>query len=304
MKRKKLLKISIWTISLGIVAELVLRFGFGLGSRPLYEQNDYFEYCLQANQDLSRYHNTYVTNGYGMRSKSISKSDKKRVLLFGDSVLNGGSKVSQEDLASSLLDDQLNAELEIAVNMCNISAGSWGVENAFQFLKTKIDFDFNAIVLVFSSHDYHDNMHHRPVVGIEPAWPNENTYTAIGDVWDNYLVPKMKGWFGYGGYDYLEGFDDSAVNPGWINFIQYAKENEIPIIVYHHPEDYELKDKSWSENGQALQKLLIENSVQYIDGLDVEKQSSYIDNIHLNKDGHELMASAIKKELLKLNIWD
>lgn len=295
MKRKKLFKIFLWLLSLSVLAELVLRVGVDVGEKPLYEENEYCEYHLQPNQDISRFHNLFRTNSYGMRSPELSATAKKRILLFGDSVLNGGSKIDQNDLLNTLLEQELEKEWGINIDVCNISAGSWGPENAFQFLTHKMDVEFDAIILVFSSHDYHDNMHFREVVGKEPAWPNQQPLTAIGDVVLNFLWPKL---FSRNEYAYLDGFDDSQVNPGWKQFRELANQHQIPLLVYLHPEAEELKKNEWNENGKNLIQMLEADSVNFISGISIEKPTSYIDHIHMNSEGHKIMADTIKSSIL------
>ncbi len=295
--KKKLLKLSLLLLSIVIVSEIILRFGVDIGDRPLYDEDEWCEYKLQKNQNITRFHNTYQTNEYGMRSHAVSQKDKRRILLFGDSVLNGGSKVDQEDLMSSVLEKKINNLYESQIGVYNISAGSWGPENAYNFLEHYVDFKLDMIVLVFSSHDYHDNMHHRKVVGEQPAWPNKQSLTAIGDLWSNFLIPKIKDVFG-SRYDYLEGFDDSAVNPGWDKFINYAKTNDVPLVVYHHLDIQELQTGELFESGIQLKEKIISNEVTYLSGFDVEEESYYLDNIHLNSEGHQKISSCLEKQIL------
>ena len=298
MKKKKLMRFFIVLLSLVLITELVLRFAVDLGAKPLYVVDENCEYRLQPNQDISRFHNDFKTNANGMRSPEISDKDKKRILLFGDSVINGGSKVDQSELVSSILIEKLSAHYNAQVNVCNISAGSWGPENAYQFYANHVDFNYDMVILLFSSHDYHDNMHFRDVVGEEPAWPDHQPLTAIGDVISNFLIPKLSS---KSQYDYLEGFDDSPINPGWSLFINESKKTGIPLLVYLHPEVSELKSNAWNQNGTELQNLLDTNNVNWINGITFEKESDYLDNVHLDGNGHRTLADVLFNEITMLN---
>jgi hypothetical protein len=296
--KKKLKITSILLLSLLVLSEIVLRIFFDIGERPLYVKDNNCEYRLMPNQDVSRFHNSFTTDSYGMRSSEISKNDKKRILLFGDSVLNGGSKVDQTKLMSYVLEQKLNDHFQEKIKVCNISAGSWGPENAYQFLINEIDFEFDMIVLIFSSHDYHDNMHHRDVVGIEPAWPSSQPYLAITDMYSNYIVPKVKSLMG-SRYDYLEGFDDAAINPGWDLFFDYSLDKNIPLLVYQHVDINELRAGEWTSDGEKLSKKIEKAGFPLVEGFGIEEEENYIDNIHINDKGHNAIAESLFKSVVK-----
>lgn len=299
---KKRYKYLIVFLILSIGLELGLRLIMDIGNKPLYEANKAYEYALKPNQDLTRFHCRYQTNTYGMRSKPINKKDKKRVLLFGDSVLNGGTDIDQSVTLPYVLADQLVNHYQDSIGVYAASAGSWGVENAFVFLKEKIDFDFDMICLVFSGHDYHDNMHHRPVVGQEPAWPNKQPLLAITDLIGNGVLPKVKSLLGMNNYDYLDGFDDSNPSPGFALFKTYAEANNIPLLVYVHPEQSELKQSEYMVNGQSLLADLDRNNIVHLNGLNYEGVDGYVDKIHVNSSGHQKMAQAIFSYITTQNI--
>jgi len=299
--KKRWLKILVYFFIFLFVTELALRLFLDNESRVLYLEDAHCEYRLAPSQSVTRFHNLYETNEYGMRSGSPSKLMRKKILLFGDSVLNGGTKIDQQELLNYILESKLSATWGGDFGAFNISAGSWGPENAFRFMENYVDFDFDLIVLVFSSHDYHDNMHFRKVVGVEPAWPNEQPFLALTDLFSGYISPKVKSWFGTS-YDYLDGFDDSAVNPGWKLFFDYAREAQKPIIVYHHPDQDELESGIYNEDGKALEMLLTENNIRSIQGITNQVSENYIDNIHVNANGHAVIAQTIFERIMADNL--
>ena len=298
--KKRLYRYSLITVVLLLIGEIVLRIYPGVGERPLYEVDSFCEYKLQPNQNISRFRNSYQTNSYGMRSGKVSDKNKKNVLLFGDSVINGGTRVDQKDLSSEILKEKLSEFFQNQVGVHNISAGSWGPENAYRYFEQYVDFDFDMIVMAFSSHDYNDNMHFRSVVGQEPAWPNEQPLSAITDVFSNFLYPKIKSMMG-DKYDYLDGFDDSAVNPGWDLFINYCTVNNVPLLVYVHPEASEISNGAFDQSGKDLINKLKNQKVSFVNGMDTEQKGNYIDNIHMNSNGHKLLAETLYNEIIKVS---
>lgn len=275
-----------------LIAEASLRWGVGLGSKLLYHQDDHCEYYMQPNQDFYRFGNHTFVNKHSLRSLPVKKNEFYRILKIGDSVLNGGSHVDQDDLSSTRLEKLLTNIYPQGVRVYNASAGSWGPENAYRFMEKYIDFEFQAMIMVFSSHDAHDNMHFEEVVGDHPAWPDSHPFLALTDVWTNAIAPKLKSWLGYDEYYYLKGFDDSAFNPGWELTYNYCTKNNIPLLVYLHPEISELKAGKYNSGGQEIMAFLEENNIPYLKGIHSDNQADfYIDNIHLNGAGHKFMSN-------------
>jgi hypothetical protein len=295
---KKMLsrKFILFAVGLLLLCQLIAYFYLGLGSIPIYVENKYYEYIYAPNQDLHRFGNHIKTNSLGLRSPEFNKKDKIRILKIGDSVINGGAHVDQDNLSSSLLTKMLTQDLKKQIGVYNISAQSWGPDNAFEFIKQHGDFNANIFLLVFSSHDLHDNMHFKKVVGNHKAWPNAQPLCALTDAWYRYAWPKVKSFFGGKSdeYDYLFDFDNSKLNSGWKNFINYAAKNKIKLIVYLHPTKNELKNKSYDKYGKQIIQMLDSNNIQLIKGMELGMApNSYRDMIHLNEQGHKDMAKGL-----------
>lgn len=285
-----------------LICEIILRYFFGLGHLPVYVKSDRYEYFYAPNQSINRFGNKIITNEFGMRSGKVNKR-KKVILEFGDSILNGGSHVDNNDLATFIEENELNKIYDNQYQILNISAQSWGVSNAFAFLKEHGDFNAEIILLVFSSHDLHDNMHFRDVVGIHSAWPDEQPLLALSDLLSRYIFPKVKQFVGLSGeFDYLKGFDDSKINPGWQNFFSYCKIRNIPLIVYLHASKKELEDCKYDHRGNQIIQMCKSNNVILITDLSAMKKSqkAYIDDMHLNKEGHQIMSKLVLKTLIPL----
>lgn len=285
-----------------IVSEIILRFLIGLGNVAIYREDKDYEYFYESNQDVYRFGNHIVTNEYGMRSKTVDKKKKFIILEFGDSVLNGGAHVDQNELATTIEENELNENFNDQVQILNISAQSWGISNAFAFMEKHGDFNANLIVLVFSSHDLNDNMHFRKVVGEHNAWPDQQPALALTDLWLRFLWPPVKRFFsGEEEYEYLKGFDDSRLNPGWEKFFKYSNKMNIPILVYLHASQKEIEEGIYDHQGKKIMKMCKNRNVRIITDLNAFKNSNdaFIDNIHLNEAGHLIMAELLLPELEK-----
>ena len=147
MNRRFWLRLGIFVGSF-LLVELFFRL-IGFGTRPLYQESLDYEYALISNQKVKRLNVEFTTNSLGMRSRELD-SKSKLILGFGDSVINGGMAISQEELASSIIDSALTASGS-EYQFANVSAGSWGVSNAFAWLMSKELNDPEIIVLLFSA---------------------------------------------------------------------------------------------------------------------------------------------------------
>lgn len=268
----------------------------------IYREDNDYEYFYEANQDVYRFGNHIVTNEFGMRSKPVNKKKKITILEFGDSVLNGGAHIDQDNLSTTIEEKVLNEKFDNNVQVLNVSAQSWGLSNAFAFLKKHGDFKANIIVLVFSSHDLNDNMHFKKVVGEHPAWPKQKPMLAITDAWSRLIWPPIQRFFtGEEEYEYLNDFDDSKTNPGWKSFFKYCAQNKIPLIVYLHASEKEVSMGKYNNLGEKILKICSNNEIQVISDLKYLKTNddAFIDQIHLNEKGHEIMANLLMPELDK-----
>lgn len=148
--RKSVKRILVTGALLILALELVSRFILGLGTPPLSIAHPRIEYMFRPNQNVMRFGNQLVFNEFGMRSISLAEiAAKHRILVFGDSVVNGGNLTDQADLATTLLSDSNTF-------YGNVSAGSWGPANMAAWLEEFGSQKADTAVVVLSSHDAYD----------------------------------------------------------------------------------------------------------------------------------------------------
>lgn len=287
----KIFKYLILVFILIIITEIILE-EIGLGNPPLYKSNEKFEYINIPNQKISTLLFNYETNSYSMRSPEIDPN-KENILLFGDSVLNAGRYVSNDELANYLL-----AKKHVNYNFLNVAAGSWGPDNAYEYLIQYGDFNAKQIILYYSSHDINDCINFMPVLGT-PNFPTTKPFSGITEFITKtmYKYKKKDDISKELGISKTE--EDCDFNPGWNSLITYAKNKNIPITVILHPETSEIKNKSYNEKGQRLISFLEKNNIKIIKELDYAQEKYYRDNIHMNKEGHENLANIIENNILQ-----
>ena len=264
-----------------LAAELTLRLR-GWLEIPVYVVDARYEYMYAPLQDMYAGHIHVRTNRYGMRSTEPRKA-KKRVLFIGDSVINGTDRVTHDSLATTLVEPMLCAALGTDVQVLNVSAASWGPDNAVAFLKAHGTFDADVIVAVFSSHDAFDNMDFAPTVGVHPGYPGESPLFALQ------RLPLRLGWVGR-----MEQAPSQPVfNSGWRDLSELCAKTQTPLLVWHHAERAELDAAAWHGEGQLLEDSLMAMHIARIDGHGVLRIEDYADFIHLNAAGHRTLAEVL-----------
>lgn len=301
---KKVYYTIVTVIVLIAVLELYLRLKWGFCDALLYYHSDEYEYIAQPNQDRVRFGAHIHYNSYSQRSTEPD-STKKIILGLGDSVLFGGTWMDQDSLASTIFSE------ETGMQMLNISAGSWGPDNCAAYLKEKGTFNAKAMVLVCSSHDAYDVMTHIPVVGIYPNYPNKEYHSAIIELIDRYLFPKIKHYISQAkaNLDPDETVVSNIVNaavkkkskqfdPGFAQLKEIADSLRIPFIIYLHAETNEITKRQYNEMGEEIIKWANTNSIPLINGIqNGETTDMYKDVIHFNEKGQKHLANILIKNI-------
>lgn len=292
----------IFTI-LFIATEVILRQVWGFANAPLYFESSNYEYMAMPNQDGYRFGNHYHYNSYSQRSEEPD-STKTIVLGLGDSVLFGGVLSDQDSLATSLFSK------ETGMQMLNIATGSWGPDNCAAYLKEKGMFGAKAMFLLVSSHDAHDNMDFKKVVGAHASYPNKQNLLAWGELIDRYIWPRFCGLIGVGRKPSSDpdaqvlngiGIDKKGkgFNPGFDQLKKMADSVGISLYVCLHPDQKELEEKKYNSQGQEIITWCNNNNVKLITELSegITKEM-YRDGIHTNVKGQRFEADLMKKYII------
>lgn len=180
-----------------VAGELVARFVLGLGDPPLYVADPDVEYLYRPSSEYRRFGRRVAYNAWSMRSEAFPKHKTDptefRVLVLGDSVINGGSLTDQADLATERLRRSLTAELGRPVIVGNASAGSWGPPNLLAYVRKFGLFDTDVVAIVVSAGDATDVPTGEQVVGIDPDFPDHRPALALWEGLTRY-APRYLPW--------------------------------------------------------------------------------------------------------------
>ncbi|MCT0232997.1 hypothetical protein [Synechococcus sp. CS-1327] len=176
-----------------LAAEAITR--WAMGTPPVYRKHPSIEYLFKPNQSVWRFRNRVFINAYGMRSAPISAhppAGARRILVFGDSVVFGGTQLDQSVIATERLVTRLEGSQPRKhsglIQIGNVSGGSWGPGNWLGWAQTYGFLGATDVVLVISSHDVRDNPTYGP---LDVDHPTETPGSALGELLGRYVWPQI-----------------------------------------------------------------------------------------------------------------
>ena len=290
-----------------VIAETLARTALGLGDPPLSATHPTIEYLYRPNQDVMRFGKRFIVNEYGMRSEFFPRRKAEgelRIMVFGDSVLNGGNLTDHEELATTLLARRLKTELGRSVSIGNISAGSWGPGNWLAYAQEYGFFEADAVALVISSHDAADNPTFAP---LDPdTHPQEKPVLALVEGMTRYLPRYLPQRGGEAKHAPSQEFA-AATRRGLADlgaFLALARAHARRVLVLQHPERKEIESGRFEPAHAAIQKVVAEHGVPVIQLAPAlasamqRGEQPWRDSIHPNEVGQRIMASVLRQALI------
>jgi hypothetical protein len=307
---KRLAWLAVTLLVLLIAGELFARFYLGLGDPPLSQADPQIEYLFKPDQDCHRFGHHIHYNHYSMRSEDFpphkSQPNELRVMVVGDSVVNGGALTDQSEIATSIMEKKLAEDLKRPVVVGNISAGSWGPPNELAYLKRYGLFDADVLVIVVSSHDYADVPTFEPVVGTR-AYPDHKPLLALWEGFDRYVLPKFSKK-----KEANEGFvattapakeeDVRACMTAIRDMIEMGRSAGAKVIVAQHLERAE-KLASPLRGHEVIKAEVIKDGITPVElgkayeAARAKGEQPYRDAIHPNPVGQRVMADTLVKAI-------
>lgn len=289
-----------WPITLLVLllfAEVFLRTYYGFCDTVLMRSDPYYEYIAQPDQDRLRFRHHIQYNSLSMRSAEPDTS-AIAILGCGDSVINGGMLTDQDSLATTMLSNSLSKAFRRKVQFLNISAGSWGPDNCQAYLEHTELPRPSAIVLFVSSHDAHDNMSFKNVVGVRKGFPSSQYPSAIVELVDRYVIPRI--WkpktnsFAELGID--KGGD--GFNRGFLGMLSYADSLGVPLVIHLHAERSEIMAGRYNAQGQEIIRFAQELDIRLVQDLEHGASVGHLrDNIHPDDRGQRHLAHLVLADM-------
>ena len=313
----KILLIIITTgIGCVVLVEGGLRLIFGLGNPPLYIADDEIGYLLAPNQNLRRMGNQIQINQYSMRSEAIAEAKPDslfRVLLLGDSIVNGGWWTDQQEILSASLARELTSDTN-SVQVLNASANSWGPRNELAYLKRFGLFKSQVLILVINTDDLFATAPNASVVGRDRNYPDQKPLLALTEAYERFIAkpkpfPNQKQEKGDRVGLNLQAIREIKAIAQRLAYSETAETENTQFILAMTPllrelgetgpRDYEQKARN------RLQEFTNQEQITYIDFLPIfadfpQPEFLYRDHIHLSPQGNHLVSETLAKSLQSL----
>jgi len=305
---KKFTSVSVAILILLVITEASLRIFFGLGTPPLMVTDKDIGYLYKTNQDLKRFGNKIIYNKYHQRSEKLAKNPSYRILMIGDSVTNGGALTDHSDTVTEVLERKINQLGETAGEVLNASAGSWGVENEYEYLKRFGTFKSDIVILQIGTHDLKQSKAVASVVGTA-NYPSSNPPLAIWELFTRYItagVFKEKGRISK--ITPIDRGKQLSKNLNTIKkMIALAKKSNNAVIALLTPERFELRKEQNTAQKKDFVNLMREHNIPCINLLDKKfelKKGYFRDSVHFNKKGNEFIADILYTHIKTTGLLD
>jgi len=301
-------------LALLALAEAAARVFLGLGDPLLYVGDPQIEYMMKPNQDVTRVGNRIRVNQYGMRSEPFppqkSSADELRVLLIGDSILNGGNPSDQQELAATQLTGRLERSTARPVVVGNASAGSWGPPNMLAYTRKFGFLDADVMVVVLSSHDASDVPTFAP---LDPtAYPTVKPFSAVQEGLMTYLPRYLPWWRQSAAKDKTfperRPPNDVALD-AFRQLVQAGQSAGACVALIQHAAEAELSD-GLGPGYSALKSVAEQLGIEHLQDTQALAESvrsgaaPYRDGLHPSARGQQILAALLEQAVLECNASD
>jgi lysophospholipase L1-like esterase len=307
-----------------LAAEIGLRVFLGFGNPPLFVADDVIEYMMVPGK-YSRFGNSITINSAHMRATpeqflKRSSPSEVRVLVMGDSVIQGGNQTDDADLAVSMMRTWTPPTATGGLSgssgpltTLNISCNSWGPGNVLEFLKRFGTFEADVAILVLNGWDYGDV---RLWLPMSPETPTTKPWCALEEIRRNYgkrYAPLLFGKANWGdpGYDEAnppEKYGQQSLRE-LTELVALLRGRGIKVAAVYQPRRDEIEGTNTLVGASkiigTLEQLdvpVTPNNVALTAELLRRGDSNYArfyrDQIHLSKLGHQVMLESLKEAFM------
>jgi len=309
MRRRKKILISLASVlALLIALELFCRFYLGLGDPPLSQLDPQIGNIFIGPRTYHRFGNTVTYNSFSMRSREFDARRKNpgeiRILMVGDSVINGGSQTDQSQIMTTLLENRLASQLHRPAIVMNVSAGGWGPPNYWAYVQRYGIFEANAMFIVVSSHDAWQWRTFDPIGGLGSDAPDKTPTFALGEALFRYLPRYLPSGPPAKPREPSQGEFDQCMS-AFRSLITFARAHQTPVVVVQNLEQSAIGKpeneghRLFRESCQDMNVPRVELGPAFEASLKAGK-SPYRDDIHPNAVGQQVMEETLEPVVLSL----
>ena len=269
-----------------LLAEVVLRWGVGLGDPPIAILDPELEYRLKPGV-YHRWGNRIEINEIGLRGRPVvpeALPGTRRVLLVGDSVVYGNHRLDQSETIAAGITAKANCPTETI----SVAVSSWGPPNQAAFLARHGTLNADAAVIVVSSHDLRDVPTNDPNIlpyRLRAPWTAiEDAATAVLErIRLSSAMPQHS------------GIDREAIATAALDdMLLQLRDAGIATTVIFHPTLSEREQLTSPRSAGRLAEMAKRRDARFADASKAfDAEGAYQDNIHPNELGAARFAEMI-----------
>jgi len=306
---KVLRSISICLLALIVLVgfiEGVLRFALGFGNPVLIAPDPYCEYILKPDQHIFRFFAHTDTNHLGMRSDEVPAKrspDTLRLMLVGDSIVYGTSRVDQHQIFSEILRHDLPSIVHEHVEVLNASAGGWAIENELSYIRSRGIFNSDVVLLVLNNGDLTQS---RATIAQSDSMPIRRDATAIGELYSRLVRPLLSHGRALNGGSLTSGEAYAIRRSNLADleaFRALVASQHAQLVIVYAPFRRDIPTRS-ADSAATLYNWASAHNVSYLDLTSAESlypaNAITLDGTHFNTRGHQLVAKAIERSWFNL----
>jgi hypothetical protein len=174
-----------------LAAELSARYvGFG---HPLLYRAAGSSYEMAPGQHIARLGHTETVDSLGLRGSEVAARPTPgiaRIMVLGDSVANGGSRLDDDQTISAITSRRLTAQ-GCRNEILNASAGGWSLFEEVAWAKRHGLYGAGTVVWVINAMDLDQASGTTAVLDHNPAFPSHAPGSALGEILFRYGLPRL-----------------------------------------------------------------------------------------------------------------
>ena len=311
--RRRIVAVAVaGTLLIALAGELVARFVLRLADQPLYIEDRRIGYLCAPDQDCGINGLHFRTNRWSMRSADFparkEAPDELRIMLLGDSIINGGNAIDQGALASEALRTAVAATAKRPVVVGNISTGGWSTVNEYAYLRRYGWFEADYAILEVNENDAWDV----PSFGaIDPLlFPTTRPASALLFSCQRYGSRLFPGLGALPAAsppgEPVPGTPEESCLLALGQILRAAQLNRVKIAVVLHPTLENVRGAA-TPGLDALRAVAIAAAVPVVELMPIYRSSGdpaalYSDGLHLTARGQQALAKGFAQALAALGM--
>jgi hypothetical protein len=302
---RRIARLTLALAGMAVVAELAARHE-GFGNPVLYRPAP-SGYEPVPGQHVRRLGHEVTINAFGLRGPEIAPRPAPgvtRIMLLGDSVINGGTQLDDSQTISAVAGRALR-QAGASTEVINASAGGWSLFDEVAWIHQHGLFGARVVVWTINFMDLDQAPDTAAIIDSNPSFPGHRPASALSEILFRYALPRL----GLG----PRAADNGSIMGGDFDTRQFAAvralvrdqarafaSQGIPLIVVYHDGRAPMPPARLAAENTFLADLRAQHIpvVRTTLATAADPARLYIDGIHPNAVGAQIIGTQIATAVL------